>query len=202
MSVLSDKQCLTRGSKGSPRVVRPSSSSLSLSRCDRTSLRFVALRTRIPHTFGHFSSWGVLVLFCEAAENWRTNHLCFYSFFFPSHDIMAACAATSRVTTGIPSLSVSNKVVARGAAAVQASFAGLRSGNTRVDGLSLSRSRSFANRTAVAKSVANTTCGLDTPVVISLSTGALLFLGRFVFLPFQRDNVSGFSLAFWLSRNS
>jgi photosystem I subunit V len=109
---------------------------------------------------------------------------------------MAACAATSRVTTGIPSLSGSNKVVARGAAAVQASFAGLRSGNTRVDGLSLSRSRSFANRTAVAKSVANTTCGLDTPVVISLSTGALLFLGRFVFLPFQRDNVSGFSLAF------
>jgi photosystem I subunit V len=112
---------------------------------------------------------------------------------------MAACAATSRVTTGIPSLSGSNKVVARGAAAVQASFAGLRSGNTRVDGLSLSRSRSFANRTAVAKSVANTTCGLDTPVVISLSTGALLFLGRFVFLPFQRDNVSGFSRQ---SRNS
>ncbi|KAH8951540.1 hypothetical protein BDL97_09G033200 [Sphagnum fallax] len=103
---------------------------------------------------------------------------------------MAACAATSRVTTGIPSLSGSNKVVARGAAAVQASFAGLRSGNTRIDGLSLSRSRSFADRTAVAKSVANTTCGLDTPVVISLSTGALLFLGRFVFLPFQRDNVA------------
>jgi photosystem I subunit V len=101
---------------------------------------------------------------------------------------MAACSATSRVTTtGVPVLSGSKKVVSR--AAVQASFAGLRSGN-RVDGLSLSRSRSFANRTALAKSVAKTTCGLDTPVVISLSTGALLFLGRFVFLPFQRDNVA------------
>jgi len=108
---------------------------------------------------------------------------------------MAACAATSRVTTtGVPVLSGSKKVVSR--AAVQASFAGLRSGN-RVDGLSLSRSRSFASRTAVAKSVAKTTCGLDTPVVISLSTGALLFLGRFVFLPFQRDNVSAPSLAFY-----
>jgi hypothetical protein len=41
--------------------------------------------------------------------------------------------------------------------------------------------------------VAKTTCGLDTPLVISLSTGALLFLGRFVFLPFQRDNASGWS---------
>jgi photosystem I subunit V len=108
---------------------------------------------------------------------------------------MAACAATSRVTTtGVPVLSGSKKVVSR--AAVQASFAGLRSGN-RVDGLSLSGSRSFASRTAVAKSVAKTTCGLDTPVVISLSTGALLFLGRFVFLPFQRDNVSAPSLAFY-----
>jgi photosystem I subunit V len=108
---------------------------------------------------------------------------------------MAACAATSRVTTtGVPVLSGSKKIVSR--AAVQASFAGLRSGN-RVDGLSLSRSRSFASRTAVAKSVAKTTCGLDTPVVISLSTGALLFLGRFVFLPFQRDNVSAPSLAFY-----
>ncbi len=109
---------------------------------------------------------------------------------------MAACAATSRVTTtGVPVLSGSKKVVSRGAA-VQASFAGLRSGN-KVDGLSLSRSRSFASQTAVAKSVAKTTCGLDTPVVISLSTGALLFLGRFVFLPFQRDNVSAPSLAFY-----
>jgi photosystem I subunit V len=108
---------------------------------------------------------------------------------------MAACAATSRVTTtGVPVLSGSKKVVSR--AAVQASFAGLRSGN-RVDGMSLSGSRSFASRTAVAKSVAKTTCGLDTPVVISLSTGALLFLGRFVFLPFQRDNVSAPSLAFY-----
>jgi photosystem I subunit V len=102
---------------------------------------------------------------------------------------MAACAATSRIATGVPSLSAgSKKVVSR--AVVQAScFAGLRS-SSRVDGLKSSRLQSFSSRTAVARSVAKTTCSLDTPLVISLSTGALLFLGRFVFLPFQRDTVA------------
>ncbi|CAK9228404.1 unnamed protein product [Sphagnum troendelagicum] len=99
---------------------------------------------------------------------------------------MAACAATSRVATEVPTLSAgSKKVVSR--AVVQAScFAGLRSSSR----LKSSRLQSFSSRTAVGRSVAKTTCSLDTPLVISLSTGALLFLGRFVFLPFQRDNVA------------
>jgi len=42
----------------------------------------------------------------------------------------------------------------------------------------------------VVKSAARTTCAANTALTISLSTGALLFLGRFVFLPFQRDNVA------------
>ncbi len=105
---------------------------------------------------------------------------------------MAACAATSRVATGVPSLSAGSKKVVSRAVVQPSCFAALRS-SCRVDGLKSSRLQSFSSRTAVAKSVAKTTCGLDTPLVISLSTGALLFLGRFVFLPFQRDNVSGWS---------
>lgn len=99
---------------------------------------------------------------------------------------MAACAASTCVSTGVPSLSVSKKAVRAGA--VQASFAGLRSGN-KVDCLSLTR-RSFESQTAITKSASRTTCYANPGLVISLSTGALLFLGRFVFLPFQRDNVS------------
>jgi hypothetical protein len=100
---------------------------------------------------------------------------------------MAACAASTQVVAGVPSLCVSRKAV-KAPGAAQASFAGLRAGN-KVDCLSISRS-SFGSQTAIAKSAARTTCAADTALTISLSTGALLFLGRFVFLPFQRDNVS------------
>lgn len=100
---------------------------------------------------------------------------------------MASCAATM---TGMASLSLtrSNKAV-KASAVTAAPFAGLRRG-TKVDSLALTRSSSFASQTAVAKSSAKITCEANTSLIISLSTGALLALGRFVFLPFQRDNVS------------
>nr|Q9SPM4.1 RecName: Full=Photosystem I reaction center subunit V, chloroplastic; AltName: Full=PSI-G; Flags: Precursor [Syntrichia ruralis]AAD46189.1 photosystem I reaction center subunit V precursor [Syntrichia ruralis] len=45
--------------------------------------------------------------------------------------------------------------------------------------------------TAIAKSAAKVTCdGANTSFIISASTAALLALGRFVFLPFQRSMVS------------
>jgi photosystem I subunit V len=50
-------------------------------------------------------------------------------------------------------------------------------------------SRSWESQTKLARGNARTVC-LDTPVVISLSTGALLFLGRFVLLPFQRAQIA------------
>jgi photosystem I subunit V len=50
-------------------------------------------------------------------------------------------------------------------------------------------SRSWESQTKLARSNAKTVCA-DTALVISLSTGALLFLGRFVLLPFQRAQVA------------
>ena len=97
---------------------------------------------------------------------------------------MASCAASLG-----PRLSVSRKAGAIGG--VQASFAGLRS-KDKVDFVSVRDRRSFGSRISVVKSAARTTCDANTALTISLSTGALLFLGRFVFLPFQRDNVSIF----------
>lgn len=61
-------------------------------------------------------------------------------------------------------------------------FAGLRSmGNNEVDGLSVSRGpcSTFAGQMAVVNCAARTTCAVVEP----LSSGALLFLGQFVFLP-------------------
>lgn len=100
---------------------------------------------------------------------------------------MASCAAAT-MSSGVTSLSLTRSKAVR-ASAPQASFTGLRRG-TKVDSLAVSRCSSFASQTAVAKSAAKITCDVSTPVIISLSTGALLALGRFVFLPFQRDNVA------------
>lgn len=88
---------------------------------------------------------------------------------------MCAAASMAGVAAAAPSL---NRSI---------NYDGLRRGNS----LAMSKSSaSFASRTAIAKSSGRVTCGASTQVVISLSTGALLALGRFVFLPFQRDNVS------------
>lgn len=101
---------------------------------------------------------------------------------------MASCAAATMAALSGLSLSRS-KTIQASTAAPQASFAGLRRG-TKVDSLAMSRSTSFASQIAAAKSSGKVTCEANTPLIISLSTGALLALGRFVFLPFQRDNVS------------
>lgn len=79
--------------------------------------------------------------------------------------------------------------VAASSLSLKANFSGLRRG-TKVDSIAMSRSSSFASKTAIAKSSGKVTCEANTALTITLSTGALLFLGRFVFLPFQRDNVS------------
>ena len=63
-----------------------------------------------------------------------------------------------------------------------ACFAGLRSmGSNEVDGLSVSRGpcSTFAGQMAVVNCAARTTCAAVEP----LSSGAVLFLGQFVFLP-------------------
>ncbi|KAG0567345.1 hypothetical protein KC19_7G127800 [Ceratodon purpureus] len=102
---------------------------------------------------------------------------------------MASCAATM---TGMAasSLSLKRSRAVQASAAPQVSFSGLRRG-TKVDSIAMSRSSSFASQTAIAKSAAKVTCdGANTSLIITLSTGALLAMGRFVFLPFQRDNVS------------
>jgi len=87
------------------------------------------------------------------------------------------------------SLSLKRSKAVQASAAPQVSFSGLRRG-TKVDSVAMSRSTSFASQTAIAKSSGKVTCDVSTPLIISLSTGGLLALGRFVFLPFQRDNVS------------
>ena len=122
---------------------------------------------------------------------------------------MAACAAPARVAAvaagGLPSLhqhnahTVSNSSSSRKAtnrsrngnrsyanANVRnvnaACFAGLRSmGSNEVDGLSVSRGpcSTFAGQMAVVNCAARTTCAAVEP----LSSGAVLFLGQFVFLP-------------------
>lgn len=126
---------------------------------------------------------------------------------------MAACAAPARVAAvaagGLPSLhqhnahtvsnsSSSRKVTNRnrsgngngGGSYANANvrnvnaacFAGLRSvGNNEVDGLSVGRGpcSTFAGQMAVVNCAARTTCAVMGP----LGSGAVLFLGQFVFLP-------------------
>ncbi|KAJ7569194.1 hypothetical protein O6H91_01G065900 [Diphasiastrum complanatum] len=68
-------------------------------------------------------------------------------------------------------------------------FSGIRPLN-KLDGLRVASSRtSFCSKTSLARSKARTTCAA-TSLIITLSTGGLLFLGRFVFLPFQRAQVA------------
>jgi len=100
---------------------------------------------------------------------------------------MVSCAAATM--TGVAASGLSLKRSKAVHVAPQASFAGLRR-STKVHSLAMTRTSSFASQTAAAKSCGKVTCDATTPLIISLSTGALLALGRFVFLPFQRDNVS------------
>ncbi|KAH7435582.1 hypothetical protein KP509_06G070700 [Ceratopteris richardii] len=55
-----------------------------------------------------------------------------------------------------------------------------------------SASATWQGKTMIARGgAARTRCDvLSAPVIISASTASLLFLGRFVFLPFQRKNVA------------
>ncbi|EFJ21677.1 hypothetical protein SELMODRAFT_27993, partial [Selaginella moellendorffii] len=48
---------------------------------------------------------------------------------------------------------------------------------------------SFESKTGFARSMARTTC-LEAPIIISLCTAASLAMGRFVFLPFQREQIA------------
>ncbi|KAL3681419.1 hypothetical protein R1sor_024375 [Riccia sorocarpa] len=82
---------------------------------------------------------------------------------------MAACSAQIAVSAGVPSLAVRNKSVRPSSSRV--SF----SGRNLVHTASIS-SRSWEAQTKLARSNARTVCA-DTGLVISLSTGALLFLG-------------------------
>lgn len=77
---------------------------------------------------------------------------------------MAACAATT-TRAALPAL-------------------GLRAGNS-VDRLGV---KAPAPLVAV-RGGSRTTCA-DTAIIVSVSTASLLFLGRFVFLPFQRAQVA------------
>jgi photosystem I subunit V len=98
---------------------------------------------------------------------------------------MAACIATA-VIAGVPTLSVARKSAVR-ASSSQVSFSGR---NMCSSSMKIS-SRSWESQTKLARSAPKTVCfAADTPLVISLSTGALLFLGRFVLLPFQRAQVA------------
>lgn len=96
---------------------------------------------------------------------------------------MAACSAVSAVVAGVPTLSVARKSAVR-ASSSQVSFSGRNMCTS-----ALSVSRSWESQTKLARGSARTVCA-DTSLVISLSTGALLFLGRFVLLPFQRAQVA------------
>eukprot|EP00271_Cylindrocystis_brebissonii_P010434 TRINITY_DN2661_c0_g1_i1.p1 TRINITY_DN2661_c0_g1~~TRINITY_DN2661_c0_g1_i1.p1 ORF type:complete len:145 (+),score=20.13 TRINITY_DN2661_c0_g1_i1:205-639(+) len=71
--------------------------------------------------------------------------------------------------------------VAAATCVVPAQFSGLRA-------VAPARSQvSFQAKTKFAVAKSRTTCeALPTSLVISLSTGTLLFLGRFAFLPFQK----------------
>ena len=54
----------------------------------------------------------------------------------------------------------------------------------------ISQAASFAGKTQHARSISKVRCdALNPALIITLSNGALLFLGRFVFLPFQRSQV-------------
>jgi photosystem I subunit V len=96
---------------------------------------------------------------------------------------MAATACTW-VPTGLTAPRRHRKPIT--ASQSRASFIGLRLGNT----LDSKAQNSFQSQTAVCRSFSRITCALNPSLVISLSTGASLFLGRFVFLSFQRDNVA------------
>ncbi|KAL2620505.1 hypothetical protein R1flu_000710 [Riccia fluitans] len=93
---------------------------------------------------------------------------------------MAACSAQIAVSAGVPSLAIRSKSVR--ASSSRVSF----SGRNLVNTASIS---SWEAQTKFARGNARTVCA-DTALVISLSTGALLFLGRFVLLPFQRKQVA------------
>ncbi|BBN15276.1 photosystem I subunit V [Marchantia polymorpha subsp. ruderalis] len=95
---------------------------------------------------------------------------------------MASCTAQIAVAAGVPALAARSKSIR--ASSSQVSF----SGRNMVSCVSISN-RSWESQTKLARANARTVCA-DTSLVISLSTGALLFLGRFVLLPFQRKQVS------------
>ena len=90
-------------------------------------------------------------------------------------------AACTWIATGLPRLSSPRPQ--RTVSATQASFVGLRSVKTTTK-------KSFENQTKIARASSRISCELNPSLVISLCTGASLFLGRFVFLSFQRDNVA------------
>lgn len=95
-----------------------------------------------------------------------------------------AAAACTWVPKGLTAPGRHRKLIT--ASQPQASFIGLRRGNT----LDSKAQNSFQSQTAICRSFSRVTCALNPSLVISLSTGASLFLGRFVFLSFQRDNVT------------
>ncbi|KAG6551137.1 hypothetical protein Mapa_007372 [Marchantia paleacea] len=95
---------------------------------------------------------------------------------------MAACTAQIAVVAGGPALAARSKSMR--VSNSQVSF----SGRNMVGSVSIGNG-SWESQTKFARANARTVCA-DTSLVISLSTGALLFLGRFVLLPFQRKQVS------------
>lgn len=95
-----------------------------------------------------------------------------------------AAAACTWVPTGLTAPGRHCKPIT--ASQSRTSFVGLRLGNA----LDSKAQNSFKSRTAICRSSSRITCALNPSLVISLSTGASLFLGRFVFLSFQRDNVA------------
>ena len=90
----------------------------------------------------------------------------------------AACSWTPTGLRGVAPVSQNKSL-----APTQASFLG--------NSINLKTKSSFQKKTRSGKaSPLHITNALNPSLVISLSTGASLFLGRFVFLSFQRDNVS------------
>ena len=73
--------------------------------------------------------------------------------------------------------------LATSACVLPAQFSGLKP-------LSLKSSATLRGKTSFAVVKSRTRADLATSPVIIASTASLLFLGRFVFLPFQRDNVA------------
>ncbi|KAI5065734.1 hypothetical protein GOP47_0020429, partial [Adiantum capillus-veneris] len=92
---------------------------------------------------------------------------------------MATCTASSSAAMAAKGLPVMKAQV------------GLRTAG-KVDAVSMRSWGAWEGKTMRARGgAARTRCdALSAPLVISITTGSLLFLGRFVFLPFQRKNVA------------